>query len=184
MPEEQETTLINQCQSGDVDAFRKLVEQHQQFAYRLAFRLVCGDDVAKDIVQESFIRVWRNLHRFDQTKKFTTWLHTIVVNLAYDQLRTDRRRRGLFFSLVRDDDPPATESDAQEALSNKELAERIRGLTGSLPPKQRMVFVLRDLQDLTIQEVAETLGMSASSVKANLCYARAQIRKRMQQMMR
>jgi RNA polymerase sigma-70 factor (ECF subfamily) len=183
-PEEPEAELIARCRAGEVDAFRQLLERYQQYAYALAFRIVFGDDRAREIVQESFIRVWQNLGRFDSSRKFSTWLYAIVVNLAYDGIRADRRRLGMFSSFSGEEAEPASGSDLQESVSNRDLAERIRRLTAELPPKQRMVFVLRDLQDLSVQEVAETLGMSASSVKANLCYARQQIRKRLERLMK
>jgi RNA polymerase sigma-70 factor (ECF subfamily) len=182
--EEPEAGLIARCRAGEVDAFRELVERYQQYAYALAFRMVCADDRAREIVQESFIRIWRNLDRYDSSKKFSTWLYAIVVHLAYDVIRADRRRLGLFTGFSDGEAEPASEGDLLESVSNRDLAERIRRLTAELPPKQRMVFVLRDLQDLTVQEVAETLGMSASSVKANLCYAREQIRKRLERLMK
>jgi RNA polymerase sigma-70 factor (ECF subfamily) len=176
---ESEERLIVLCQAGDRNSFRRLVEQHQQYAFALAFRLVCDEELAKDIVQQSFIRVWRHLDRIDPRKKFTTWLYTIVVNLAYDHLRAGRRITGVFSALPGGDEDPQSEEDLEESVSNRDLAERIRMLTDQLPPTQKIVFVLRDLQDLSVGEVSAMLGMSVSSVKANLSHARRQIRERM-----
>jgi RNA polymerase sigma-70 factor (ECF subfamily) len=182
--EEPEAELITRCRAGEVDAFRRLVMRFEHYAYALAFRMVCSEDRAREIVQESFIRVWKSFDRFDPSKKFTTWLYAIVVNLAYDGIRADRRRLGLFSGSPGEGDRSASGEELAETVANRDLAEKIRELTGFLPPKQRMVFVLRDLQDLSVEEVAGTLGMSASSVKANLCYARQQIRKRLERLMK
>jgi RNA polymerase sigma-70 factor, ECF subfamily len=174
-----DAATIERCRSGERDAFRELVERYQAYAYALAFRLVCDDERSRDIVQESFIRAWRHLDGFDLSKRFTTWLYTIVVRLAYDDIRGERRRR--FLIADRGHDQPSGE-DLLEGVANRELAEKIRSLVEGLPPTQRMVFVMRDLQDLSVEETAEALSLSASSVKANLSYARRRIRERMERM--
>ena len=173
--------IVAQCQAGDVNAFRRLVERYQQYAFAVAFRIVCEEDDAKDIVQEAFVRVWRNLRGFDPEKKFGTWLFKIVVNLAYDCLRMEKRKRRLFTPIAAGEELRATMDPGglENVVSNKDLAEKIKALTAELSPKQRIVFVLRDLQDMTMEEISQHLGMSMSSVKANLCYARRNIRERL-----
>lgn len=182
VPDKRDADLIARCRAGESDAFRGLVERHQEYAYALAFRMVCDENRARDIVQESFIRAWRHLDRFDASRRFTTWLYAIIVHAAYDDLRGQRRRQALFVPSESSGQAPG--GDPLEAIANRDLAERIRGLTGDLPAKQRMVFVLRDLQDLSVEETAETLGISESSVKANLSYARRRIRERMERILR
>lgn len=144
-------------------------------------RLLCDETESYDVVQETFIRVWNHIHRFDPGRKFTTWMYTIVTNLCLDRLRTIKRNRMLFTS--RDQDPQIfdiqDDLDLYEIESNEELAGMIKGLTGELPMKQRLVFTLRDLQDLSVEEVSEVAGMSVGSVKTNLHYARRRIRKLM-----
>jgi RNA polymerase sigma-70 factor, ECF subfamily len=165
--------IIERSQNGERDAFRQLVEHHQSYAFSLAFRLVCDEDAAKDIVQESFIRVWEHLGEYRPAVKFTTWLYRIVVNLSYDRLKADRRRVRVM-SIERQE--PVDCAASEIALMNRDLAERIRALAGGLPPKQRMVFTLRDLHDLSVQETANILAISTNAVKANLSYARRRIR--------
>ena len=80
-------TIIERSRGGDGEAFRLLVKAHQGYAYALAFRLVCDDEAAKDVVQESFIRIWKHLPEYRPTVKFTTWMYRIVVNLSYDRLK-------------------------------------------------------------------------------------------------
>jgi RNA polymerase sigma-70 factor (ECF subfamily) len=170
-------TLLRACAEGDTEAFRKVVESHQRYAFALAFRIVCDEENARDVVQEAFIRVWRHLPRYDARAKFTTWLYTIVTNLAVDRMRVERRRRreeGLETAREAAGDPPL-----EEEIANRDLAATIKRIAGDLPVKQRLVFVLRDLEDRTPEEIGVILGMSVGTVRANLCYARRTIRERM-----
>jgi RNA polymerase sigma-70 factor (ECF subfamily) len=175
--------VIARSRQGDVRAFRRLVESYQRYAYTLAFRIVCDDDNAREIVQDAFLRVWKNIKNFNPEVKFTTWLYKIVVNLSYDKLKGERRRRRFFLALSTSPETASRDSMApdREAV-NKDLADKIKAVAEGLPLKQRMVFVLRDLQDLTVEEVAEILKMSSGSVKTNLCFARQHIRRQLKQM--
>ncbi len=173
--------LLERCLDGDRQAFRQLVASCQQYAFALAFRIVWDEDAAREIVQEAFIRVWKNLGSYDPAVKFTTWLYRIVVNLSYDATRKWSRRQERSVPLEAADDlAVARTPDEETALINRDLAAKIRAFSEHLPPAQRMVFVLRDLQDLSISETAEILSMSPAAVKTNLCYARRSIRKRME----
>lgn len=175
--------LIERSKRGESDAFRHLVESHQGYAYALAFRLVCEEEAAKDVVQESFIRVWKHLQEYDPAVKFTTWLYRIVVNLSFDRLKMDKRRRQVIENEQELDERfPLDNNAAEQNLINRDLAERIKSVAERLPLKQRLVFVLRDLNDLSVKETAEVLAMSSGSVKANLSYARQTIRKQMEQL--
>lgn len=177
-------TVIERSRRGENGAFRLLVERYQGYAYALAFRLVCDEEAAKDVVQESFIRVWKHLPEYRPTMKFTTWMYRIVVNLSYDRLKTDRRRNRLMRNEREAEgyaevaDPASTE----QQITNHDLAERITFLAAGLPVTQRLVFTLRDLNDLSVQETADILAISGESVKANLCYARRAIRNRLKQL--
>jgi RNA polymerase sigma-70 factor (ECF subfamily) len=168
--------LITRCGRGDATAFRELVERHQGYAFALAFRILCDEDDAREAVQESFVRVWKHAGMYDTRSRFTTWFYRIVTRLAQDRLKSNIRRSRVITRLPADQDVPAGMPGADDEMTNRQLAERITGVADGLPPAQRMVFVLRDLEDLSIREIAERLGMSAGSVKANLCYARARVR--------
>ena len=162
-------------------AFRRLVEQHQSYAFALAFRLLGDGEEARDATQESFLRVWLHLREFKPGFRFTTWLYRIVVNISYDTLRSRKRRlRVMENSTEREVAEPASGQDPETMTVNRDLAGHIRRLAGGLPPRQHMVFVLRDLQDQSIEEVGKILGMPAGSVKTNLSYARKWIREQME----
>lgn len=182
--------LLARCKRGDTAAFRPLVERYTPYAFALAFRFVVDDNDAEDIVQESFIRVWNNLAMFDERKKFSTWFYRIIVNLCYDRLRRKRRWRFLFSAWSGDEpvDGPVDRlidrmdesADVHGDFENADLVSHIHRFAERLPLRQRTVFVLRDCQDLTIEEVADIMHISTASVKTNLCYARQSLRRMME----
>jgi RNA polymerase sigma-70 factor (ECF subfamily) len=162
-------------------AFRPLVEEYQGYAFSVAFRVLCDEEEARDVVQESFIRIWSNLRRYNREVKFTTWMYSIVTHLCYDKLRSRKKRGATAIDAV---DPSllasvAVEDNPERLFNNKELAGVITMLTEKLPPKQKMVFVLRDLQGLSVREVSDILGVSEGSVKTNLVYARRYLREQL-----
>jgi RNA polymerase sigma-70 factor (ECF subfamily) len=168
--------LIRQSIQGDLSAFRTLVERHQSYVYGLAFRSVLQREDAEDIVQDTFVKVWLNLRYFDFRGKFTTWVYRIVANLCIDRIRSIRR----FASGV--DTPKegnplwANRKDEMKTAEEKDLAKHIEMLADHLSPKQRMVFILRDLQDLSVEEVSKVMQITEGSVKTNLYHARNAIR--------
>ncbi len=154
------------------------MEEYQSYAFAVAFRFLSDEEDAKDVVQDSFISVWKNFPRYDAAVKFTTWLYSIVTNRCYDKLRSRRTRNttsiddaspSLLASLVADQNP-------EREYTNAELSRLIETLTEKLPSKQKMIFVLRDLQGLSIAEVCGILQISEASVKTNLVYARRHLR--------
>jgi RNA polymerase sigma-70 factor, ECF subfamily len=173
-----EEDVVTHSQCRDLAAFEQLVRKHQPYAFSLAMKFLCDEAEASDVVQDSFLRVWKNIDRYDPNQKFTTWLYKIVVNLCVDRFRALKRSRSIFLSRDRDpvlEDLP-DERDWETMRSQEQLAGIIRTLSDRLSPKQRMVFTLRDLQDLTVEEVVEITGLSIGSVKTNLHYARKSIR--------
>jgi RNA polymerase sigma-70 factor (ECF subfamily) len=175
---EVEEDVITRSQCRDLAAFEQLVRKYQPYAFSLAMKFLCDEAEASDVVQDSFLRVWKNIDRYDPKQRFTTWLYKIVINLCVDRFRVLKRSRSIFLSRDRDpvmEDLP-DERDWETMRSHEQLADVIRTLSGRLSPKQRMVFTLRDLQDLTVEEVVEITGLSTGSVKTNLHYARKSIR--------
>jgi RNA polymerase sigma-70 factor (ECF subfamily) len=173
--------LIAEAKNGNVNAFRKIVNEHQSYAYAVAFRFFCDEDDAEDVVQESFIRIWNHLKDFDPKMKFTTWMYKIVVNLCYDKAKSNKRRMSVFARLNDNSskDDYIENTDIERDLTNKETAALIKRIADGLSEKQRMIFLLRDIQDLTIEEVAGITGMSDSAIKTNLFFARQNIKKKL-----
>lgn len=169
--------LIVQSKEGDMQAFRQLMEQYQQYAYQLAYRILHCQEDARDTVQETFIRVWQHLSRFNMKKKFTTWLYRIVVNRSMDKLRQRKRRSEVTIKNGNDSVFTDPQHNPEDCYMNKEAIDTIRQAMDHLPLKQRLVFILRDLQCLSVKEAAKVLKCTHQSVKSNLYYARLNMRK-------
>ena len=170
--------VVSRSQCRDLAAFEQLVRNYQPYAFSLAMKFLCDETEASDVVQESFLRVWKNIDRYDPNQKFTTWLYKIVSNLCVDRFRSLKRSRSLFLSRDRDplvEDLP-DERNWETLRSQEQLADIVSTLSNQLSPTQKVVFTLRDLQDLTVEEVVEITGLSIGSVKTNLHYARKSIR--------
>jgi len=168
--------LIN-SKTGDPKAFQKLVEHYSSYLYILAYRLLDNPEDAGDAVQETFIKVWKHISKFDLNRKFSTWLYRIVTNICFDYLRSRKRKP---YEPYPEDIP--MDYDPQDTQIIRDRADLVKKLAGELTPKQKIVFVLRDLQDLDIKEVASITGMSLGTVKSNLYYARRNLRERLEQM--
>ncbi len=168
---------LARSKKGDEQAFARVVNECYPITYRFAIHIMHDDQEAEDVVQEAFVRVWKNLDRIDPEKKLTTLLYTIVGNLCIDHLRA-RKRMLRIAPASSDDVEQVRESTMVEDIqSHKEFAAIVRQLSHELPPKQMLVFTLRDIEDLPVEEVAQITGLSKDVVKANLYYARAAIRR-------
>jgi RNA polymerase sigma-70 factor (ECF subfamily) len=168
--------LILLAQQGDKGSFRRIVELHRRFAFAAAFKILLNEEDAKDAAQESFIKLWKNINRYKFEAKFTTWFYKIVINESLDKLKARKRKENTMenagdFSLLEN-----LSSSGSSDFSNNELAEIIKKLTERLSPKQKIVFTLRDLNGLGIDDISASLNISESSVKANLVYARRKIK--------
>jgi RNA polymerase sigma-70 factor (ECF subfamily) len=178
------TELILLSKQCDAKAFRKLVAMHQARVFSLAFRLLCNEEDAKDIVQETYIRVWKHLDQYKTEMKFTTWLYAIATHLCYDRLKTLKRKgnfqpidsENLNFKFF------LADGNIETAVINSELAKIITLLTDELTPKQKLVFTLRDLECLEVTEIKTVTGLSAKKIKSNLYLARQYIRKKLEKM--
>jgi RNA polymerase sigma-70 factor (ECF subfamily) len=172
--------LIILSRQNDARAFRKLVEAYQSMVYRLAFRLLCNDEDAKDVVQETFIRVWKHLDSFNTELKFSTWLYSITAHQCYDILKKTKQK----YSLRIDGENRIREfisnENTEEKLINAELSYIISPLTLELTPKQKLVFTLSDLEGLETEEIKSITGLSAAKIKSNLYLARQYIRKKVE----
>jgi RNA polymerase sigma-70 factor (ECF subfamily) len=179
-----ETELIRRVKEGDVEAFYELVRPYERAAFLAALSLVKNDADAEEVAQEAVLKAFKNLSRFRQEAKFSTWLIQISINEAKMKLRKDRRY--LYESL--DEGQQNNDGDyipkdfadwreiPSEALEQSELREALAKALDSLPEKYRTVFILRDVQHLSINETAHALGLSEANVKTRLSRARLQMR--------
>ncbi|HOW40624.1 MAG TPA: RNA polymerase sigma factor [Bacteroidales bacterium] len=169
--------LIEQCRQGNIESFRKVIEASSPFAYSVAFKMLGDEDLAKDVVQETMITIWKKIGHIRTAQVYKTWLYRIVVNKCYDELRKARRRPEVLAAestWVRLSDT-ISENGADE-FTDSELAVIISKLTERLSPRQKAVFVLSELEEMTSDEIAGITGMSKTSIKANLYHARKSFR--------
>ncbi len=169
-----------------MDAFSELVKQYDRRVFRMAKQITQNDDDAEDVLQESFLKAYSHLDDFQGNSKFYTWLVRIAVNEALMKLR--RRRSDKTVPL---DDPIDTGEDSmvrevavwddnpEEKYSREELGRILDEAVQSLKSAYRTVFVLRDIEEMSIEETAEILGLSISAVKSRLLRARLQLREKL-----
>jgi RNA polymerase sigma-70 factor (ECF subfamily) len=175
---EQET--IARATAGDQQAFRVLVEAHQGLVYSIAFRFVRSETEAEDLTQETFIRLWKNLSRYNPQFKLKTWIGKIVTNLALDHLKSAQKKSEKNRRELHDELNVMSHQSPEQELNSTELHQIILRLSEQLTPKQQAVFVLRDLEQLDGNEVCEILEMSAGNMKSNLYYARLHMKERLE----
>lgn len=175
--EEEISLLIQNTKNGDLRSFELIVKSFQRYTMTIAFRILYDENDARDVVQEGFIRVWKHIGNYNHAIKFSTWLYKIIVNLSIDRLKSRKKLSRFFFKSSEEIDPVDC-SDLEREYSNKETAGLIKLFAGKLPEKQRVIFVLRDLEELSVSEVADITGLSESSVKTNLFHARRNIREK------
>jgi len=173
--------------AGDTSAFETLVTRHQDQIYRLAFRLTGSAADAQDALQDAFLSAYRALGSFRGDSRFSTWLYRIAMNAARMQLRRHRRRRTepLDDYLPRFDEHGrhvaapselAAAGHIDEVVDRKRLADRARDGLDRLPRAYREAFVLRDLEEMTTEEVADMLGVTAAAVRQRVHRARLMLR--------
>ena len=177
--------VIRAAQRGDQDAFEQLVRVYDQGVLRLAMNLLRSPEEARDVYQEAFLRVYRNLDTFRFDCSFHTWLYRIVTNICLDQLRK-RKGRKEEPAVVETGDGPldrmdsfeeeAPRSDPERSAWNQELKARIEGALQDLTPRERMVFELRHYQGLRLRNIGETLGTTEEAAKNCLFRATRKMR--------
>lgn len=172
MPNLNEAEIIEQAKRGDQQAFRALVESFQGFVYSIAFRFTGNAAEAEDLMQEAFIRLWKNLNRYNPDYKMKTWLGKIVTNLGLDYVKSARRKNESHVHTMDEKAQITDYMNPQKQMEAAELHSVVMKLSNTLTPKQKAVFILRDLELLEVSEVCDILNMTAEHVKSNLYYAR------------
>jgi RNA polymerase sigma-70 factor, ECF subfamily len=174
--------LMARLAAGDRDALAPLVERHYTRLYRIALAYLRQREDALDVVQEAFVKAYQGAARWDGSAEAGPWLTRVTVNLAIDRWRRNRRR-GETFSPLADDDHAASLADPlaspDRIVHGREAGERVARALGALPERQRAVVVLRHYQDLSLEEIADALGMSLGTVKSSLHRALARMRERL-----
>ena len=178
----EEQTWVAQAQHGDDLAFTQLVETYQKPVYNLCYRMLGEPESAEDAAQETFLRAYQHLDRYDAKRPFATWLLSIAAHYCIDRLR---RRRFSMFSIDEDDDesapfelPDANAPNPERETTRREDHERLHDILASLDETDRAAIVMRYWNDASEIEIAESLGLTVSAVKSRLHRARLALGKK------
>jgi RNA polymerase sigma-70 factor (ECF subfamily) len=166
--------------AGEKRAFGELVERYQTRLLNFVYRTTGDRERAEDLVQETFIRVYRHLHRFDQSKKFSTWVYTIASNLAKNELRNRSRNPLVLFQTIKknwdaDARPLEWEDNTyrpDDLFRKRHLRSMVESAVDQLPEHHRTVFILREMEGKTYEEIADITGANLGTVKSRLNRAR------------
>lgn len=175
-----DSQVVRRSLEGDPRAFAEIVSRYDLRLLNFVYRTIGDRERAQDLVQETFVRVYRHLQRFDQSKKFSTWIYTIASNLAKNELRNRSRNPLVLFQTIKKnwdaDHRPLEWEDTQykpdDLFRKRHLREKVEEAVKLLPEHHRIVFVLRELEGKTYEEIAEISGCNLGTVKSRLNRAR------------
>jgi RNA polymerase sigma-70 factor (ECF subfamily) len=178
-------SLIRAAQKGDQDAFETLVRTYDQSVLRLAMNLLRSPEEARDVYQEAFLRVYRNLENFRFDCSFHTWLYRIVTNICLDHLRKRKVRKEESPTVETGEGPldrmdgfeeESAHANPERTMWNQQLRERIDGALSRLTPRERMVFEMRHYEGLRLRNIGEILGTTEEAAKNCLFRATQKMR--------
>jgi len=176
-----EMELVRAAQKGDDSAFEELVRTYEKKVYHLALRMCGNPDDAYEIAQEAFISAWKGLRFFRGESSFSTWLYRLASNAAIDFIRREKRQSGPGdFSLDDEDtyiEPSDPSPSPQQQAEGAELRQALAKGLAHLSPEHRQVLLLRELQGLSYDEIAESLDLDLGTVKSRIARAREKLRK-------
>ena len=180
---EDELKLIAKCQAGDTAAFNDLVTRYRQRAFAMIYNMVRNEQDAWDLTQDGFLKAWKSIGRFRGQSSFFTWLYRILMNVTIDWTRRKQIESGTEFDDtqgLREIEPgastaPKGEMEPAANLSDKEIRARIDAAISRLSPEHRQVIVLREIEGLEYQEIADSMDCSIGTVMSRLFYARKKL---------
>lgn len=186
MAPQDDRELINRFKEGDRNAFKELVTRYQQRIFAVAYGIVRDEEAALDVVQEAFIKVHKNLHTFQGNSSFYSWLYRIATNLSIDHRRAqkrqkehteydDQRKLGDEADYAAYLTPAYSRSNPAKELEQREVGRLLDVALEQLSDKLRTVFVLREVEGLSYQEIADTVGIPIGSVMSRLFHARQRL---------
>lgn len=184
-----ETRLARLAKTGDRGAFADLVELYKDKIYHLGYRMLGNRQEAEDVAQETFLRVYRNLDRYDESMKFSTWIYRIGTNLSIDRLRKRKATYSLDADVAGDGAGEGTdwygmlaseEPTPEGRVLLSETQRRIRDAIETLPKKYKSVVILKYLHDMSLQEIGDVLDMPVTTVKTRVHRGREFLRKKLE----
>ena len=171
--------VLARARQGDSEAFRELVERHSRSVFRLAFRMTGNEQDAEDVVQESFLRAYRQLGRFESRANFGTWLYRIVANCSVDLMRAKQARHDQTRSESLDEAvalPAGDDPNPERLARSAEIETRVQRALEALSPLERAAFTLRHYEGRSIDEIGKTLGLGISAAKHSVFRAVKKLR--------
>jgi RNA polymerase sigma-70 factor (ECF subfamily) len=185
---ENEPELLRRAQAGDEDAFGEIMRAYYERVFRTVVGVLRDEHEARDVCQEVWITVWKNLATFRGDAKFSTWVHPIAVRRAIDSLRRREKwlHRFLPFLAERDEavesvpEPVATDANPREESERAERSERFEQALATLPEKHRSVLVLREVEGLSYDEIAKTINCKPGTVMSRLFNARRMLAQKLE----
>ena len=171
---EEETELVTASQAGDQEAFALLVQRHQRRIFNLVFRILHQYEEANEVTQETFLAAWQGLPSFRNDARFSTWLYRIAYNCSMKQLEQRKRDQSLQTAMQEERLLEQTDNDewTQAKLEERETQAFVREHIARLPSKYQIVLILRHLQEMTYEEMAEILTVPIGTIKTHLFRAR------------
>lgn len=182
-----DVTVVSRARTGDPDAFRLLVERHSQPIFRVAYRMTGNEHDADDVVQETFLRAYRQLDRFEERANFGTWLHRIAINCALDLLRARGRMDRYYGGDPEDAEMSGTirsEPEQDRLLVSAELREQVAAAMERLSGNERTAFVLRHFEGMPVEEIGKTLGIQVNAAKHTIFRAVRKLRQSLEPFVR
>ncbi len=185
---EADRALITRVQGGDTGAFRALVERHQRRAFAIALSLVRDENDARELVQDAFLRVYKGIHTFQGTSSFFTWLYRIITNLSIDLIRKPGHKNSAI-AVAEDRIEEDSEdtvfpflsrvdgSDPADVVRRREIGARLQEALEALPSYHRGVIVMREVEGLSYEEMAQVMGVSKGTIMSRLFHARQKLQR-------
>jgi RNA polymerase sigma-70 factor, ECF subfamily len=178
---------IDRARRGDRDAFRLLVDRHARPVFRLAFRMTGNENDAEDMVQETFLKAWKQIAKFDNRAAFGTWLHKICVNCSLDHIRARKRKQESLHCAQAGEDPLAQVVTGAPSPERLALSSEISGILTSaldeLSDMERAAFVLRHYEGQSIEEISAALGVQPGAAKHSVFRAVQKLRQALEPVM-
>jgi RNA polymerase sigma-70 factor (ECF subfamily) len=178
--EEADGQVVARVRAGEAEAFRILVERHGRAVFRLACRMTGNEHDAEDVVQEAFLKAYRKLGEFEERAQFSSWIHRIAANCAYDLLRARARAAARFDHGTSEDGPALDVAAADPApdrlVAGDEVRRRLRAAMARMSALERSAFTLRHIEGMSIAEISTALDLDASAAKQSVFRAVRKVR--------
>ena len=174
--------LVQKTLDGDMDAFSVLVQRYQKQIYSLTYRLTNDQEDARDLAQEVFIHIYKVLGKYDQNRKFFSWMYKVATNVCYNSLRRGKPEISVALDKVIEIAPLMVRNEAQpeEYYERRETQESVRQAVAELPEKYRVPLVLRYLEELSYKEIADYMDLPVTTIETRLYRGKAMLQKRLE----